>query len=155
MLDEDDLPFYAIEDLSTVKDRRVKDWFRTRLNSPDENIARVARRVAGKVVKPPDGVVYPAAEQWPSEEVASVEVDIAEVPGTLRDCRAQWGLKLPRWLLGKKAFEFMDRDQAATIDVTSKDNGSLTLWLRMEDYDTIEIRLFRTSSANGRTANPS
>jgi len=57
-------------------------------------------------------------------------------------------------LFGKKAFEFMDRDEAATIDVTSKGNGLLTLWLRMENYDTIEMRLLRTSSANDRTAPP-
>lgn len=146
-LDEENVPSYVAEDISKVKDRRIKDWFRERLDSEDEHIARVARRIAAKPVKAPDGVVYPAAGAWPGIEVESAEVDLPDISGILREYRGRWGLKVPRWLLSRKSLEFMDLGQSAAVDLTSKIGDSFTIYLRMEDYDTIEIRLFQRGDA--------
>ena len=143
LLDSGDLPFYAVDDLSKVKDRRIRDWFRSQLDSSDRDLARVARRVAGKPAKPPGGVVYPAIPPVALNELDSTEVDFEELPGYFRELGTQWGLKLPSWLSRPRGLEFLDLDTYARVDVPSMAAGPCWIWVRLEDYDTVEVRLVR------------
>ena len=59
----------------------------------------------------------------------------------LSEFRTRWGLRLPAWIQNKRKLEFLDVDEAASIRVMSKNGTAYQLWLRLEDYDTIELRL--------------
>ena len=120
---------------------RIRDWFRGQLDSKNSVLARVANRVAGKKPPPPPDVVYPAAEPLRSAEVESCEIDIEDLRTMLSEFRTRWGLRLPAWIQNKRKLEFLDVDEAASIRVMSKNGTAYQLWLRLEDYDTIELRL--------------
>lgn len=142
LLDRDDLPAYAFEDIARVKDPKIRDWYRAHLNSPDPQIARIARRVAGRAPRPPKGALYPAPSPPDlATERTSFEIDLDEIAQTIREMKSRYGLQPPAWLAKQTGLSFMDLDKWASIPVGSKTGEVFTLWLRLEDYDVVEIVL--------------
>jgi hypothetical protein len=147
-LNEGDLSFGDIKDISIVRDRRIRDWFRSQQDSEDKNVSRLARKVSGKSIRVPAGIVRSPIEPNRNGEVESFEIGTEDLPRILREVRSKWGLTLPEWLLKPTALDFLDLDQWVSIDVPTKGGPIFTLWLRLEDYDTIETALTDGSAEN-------
>lgn len=142
---DEGLPVGVVQLIAGSRSPRIRDWFKGQLDSKNADLARVANRVAGRKPSPPPDVVYPASAPPRSAELESCEIGIDDMRAMLSEYKKRWGLKLPPWVQNKRKLEFLDVEETVSIRVLSKSGTAYQLWLRLEDYDTIELRLFAES----------
>jgi len=148
-LKEGRLIYSDLQDISTVPDRRIREWFAAQTDSKDRLIRALARRISSIPPKLPTGLYL--APEMPKRgrpsEIDSIEVDIGESTAYLKKLSKMHGLKIPSAF---KKCDFLEVLKLDTWYVTSvaTDNGPSMLWFRLEDEDVVEILLTLAGAAD-------
>ncbi|MFN7172997.1 MAG: hypothetical protein ACK4P3_09480 [Fimbriimonadaceae bacterium] len=138
--------------LSSVDDRRITDWFETKIDSPNAELRILAKRIVARRKKQPPDLRESLSAPNRSKELFSTEVDIDDLKGLLPRLSMQFGLRLNSSITSGN-FAYGASLDTWLVTVTLSERGeALALWFRLEDEQTIEIVLTESPEGTGRVA---
>lgn len=141
-------PIGNLEVISKVDDPRIREWFISRVHSTNTDLRNVARRVIARGKKLPREVQLPVAPPDRSAEIYSTEIDLEELGATLKQFERELGVRIPRGLQSIGFLASLEVDRWIMVPTRSNAEEPLEIWLRLEDIDTVEVVLTRTSITN-------
>jgi len=130
-----------LEDISKVDDTRIRDWFKAQMFSEDRNVRNLARRVARRGTPLPKGFRFQETEPDRTNEVFSAVVDIDDLKVLLKQLSEETPFEFPKNLRSVEFVSRLDRDRWIVTQTTTKAGDRLSIWLRLEDLDTVEVAL--------------
>jgi hypothetical protein len=137
---------FELRDVADVDDPLVLQWFKDHAMSPDKDLRKLAQQVIGRKGKLPSHVRYSAEGPDRRLEMFSTEVDLDALPELLRNLSERFHCNPP---IQAKRFLFVGRiglDKWVVVDPPLKAVPNLNAWLRLEDFDTVEVVLTRASA---------
>ena len=132
--------------IAQVDDRRIFKWFEDHVNSRDNAIGPIARRVVSRGKQQLKDLEFVAVPPNPIGALVSTEMDLDDVPGFLRQIAKEHLLTIPASVRKGSFLSRVPLDRWVKLPVESKVGDSLNLYFRLEDIDTVEIALVRSAS---------
>jgi hypothetical protein len=132
-----------------VKDPRVRQWFAEYLDVKNKDLSALAHSAVGQSISSlPEGFHFVSGPPDENQEIVSIEIDSNAFATFLDRLWKSRGLKVPPSIKAGKILEVLRSDAWAVADFQTPEDGMVKLWLRLEDYDTIEIWLTRVPKRN-------
>jgi hypothetical protein len=133
--------WWQLAQAAKVDDGRIRERILAKMDDPDAEIRRVARRLAAKQTALPKGFRRGASAPPREYELFSAEVDVAELGGVLKEIEATFGVAAPRGCKSGRFTERMEVDEWVWLRAGRKEGGDAELWFRLEDIDVVEVVL--------------
>ena len=145
LLNGDPPPSLAdLREVLSVRDPRIREWFKGKLQTPDTAVRSIARRYVARGAKLPSGVFY--AQVLPDRvlEIYSWETDLAQFGPTLVQASRKFNFRIPATIRKGRFLEMADLDRWLVTHVGNENGKDLvSIWFRLEDFDSVEIVLNR------------
>jgi hypothetical protein len=128
-------------DISKVRDPRIAEQMGRREHSEDPAVRRVARRFAARSDRLPSGVRRMTSTPDRGSELFSTEVDMDDLGRLVQDLARKFGLRLSSSPL-KNATDIIlgaPLDTWLAVSLKGQSGQMVTIWLRLEDVDTVEV----------------
>lgn len=148
VLDDPNLRAAELTYISKVRDPRMTEHFKKRLNSSDKNVRLLARRVLARAQKRLRGVPYATGQPNRLHELFSTEIDIDELDSAVHDLAKRLGI-LPTGPLKNptRLIEGAELDRWVVVELKGDNGMDASVWLRLEDIDTVELVATRTTES--------
>ena len=127
--------------IAKVSDPRIQQWFERKVDSSDKYIRAVAMRAVSRRKTLPKGLVYATLPPARTAELFSTEEDLVNVKHLLQQMANEFKLKIPSAIKSGKFLSDLELNKWAVATVSSPDQGSASLWFRLDDIDTVEVAL--------------
>lgn len=128
--------------VSKVGDPRIKAWFLERIEDPDPDVRRIARRLMQKPTSKLDPRVrFVKSGPVRPGELFSTEVDDERLEAALRDVSERFGVTMPASVNLAELAESIPPGSWLRCDLGSIGEWEFLVWLRKEDEDIVEIVL--------------
>ncbi len=128
-----------LEVISRINDPRIRRWFRDRIDDPDPEIRKLARRLMKRGKPLPLQVRRSGEGPDRFSELFSAEDNLRDLEVYFREVERRLSLKIPPWLRKAEFLDQVERDEWVWTEIRSKTGDAVIVWLRLEDLDVIEI----------------
>jgi hypothetical protein len=128
--------------LLNVRDPRIFAWFKEQLNAPSAGVRSLARRYVERGAKLPAGLAYAEIPPERLHEIYSWEIDLAELQLCLKEVARTFCVTIPARIRSGRFLDTAELDRWLVTQL-SREDSRVSLWFRLEDYDTVEIVLIR------------
>lgn len=133
-----DFALAALISYSRVPEHRVREWFARHANSGDSDLRGLARKANRHGLKLSREFRMVAAPPDPSRELYSAEVTFLEFGQSISGLADSFGIQLPATVRTGKILDALKEDLWVVCRVQGN-VGSVEMWLRREDFDTVEV----------------
>jgi hypothetical protein len=147
-LESGQLNWWQLAQAAKVDDGRIRERILAKVDDPDAQIRRVARRLAAKQTALPNGFRRSATAPARQHELFSAEVDVGELGGVLKEMEVEFGVAVPKGCKSGRFTERMEVDEWVWIATDKPERQGLELWFRLEDIDVVEIVLVPASESS-------
>ena len=137
---DSDRQLNSLEYIAKVPDPRIRRWFESQINSPDQNLRRIARRVTSKRSFP-KGISYSDVPPDRSREEFSTECDLSDLGGLVKSIVRDFGVKIPKPFQSGDFLACADPDRWLVVSAPRSSGIPAALWFRLESVDTVEVVL--------------
>jgi hypothetical protein len=138
--------------ISQVSDPRIRQWFQGQVDSPNRYVRIIAKRAVKRGRRLPSGVELAGGPPDRRLEIFSTEVDLHDVAPLLRQIAEEFDLKMPGTVRKPAFLSSVDIDQWLVAHVATRQGQPASIWLRLEDIDTVEVVV--TGSAEHSASRP-
>jgi hypothetical protein len=130
-----------------VADARVRTWFEREQQSGPPEIRKIIDKVLKAPVKAPDWVTLSSTEPERERTIYSTEVDLADLDREISGLGKKFQFKARKFGRSKDFLAYVTEGQWFVFLIETMAEP-LTIWLRAEDADVVEIVLTKAGTVS-------